>query len=128
MDILLLPTNELVYNLPELHDFIFNLFRNNPTNINKNNKLYCDIFTENTISWNRNEINISQPYKFTQEYSDNFKIGEGIIKLMDNINIFQVYIPLREQDHYLGTIYSKTVTSRDDQYYLRVIKSPEEFF
>ena len=118
MDITLLPSNELVYNLPEIHNFIFQTLKKETSN--KYNNIFCDIFTENAVSFDRENIHIDQPYKVLDEYQDTFKLNNGIINLMDNIKIFKIYLPLQDNNYYLGTIYANMIESRDNNYHLQL--------
>ena len=128
MDVILLPTNDLLNNLLEIHNFIFLECIKNISSLQKYNNIYCDIFTDNTVSFDKNDIDTThQNYNFNEEYCDNLNINDGILKLMDNIKIFKIYIPTSKKDNYLGTFYVNIIESKNNQHSLKIVNSSDKF-
>lgn len=126
MDITLLSSNDLLNNLLDIHSFIFVTCINNLSSLQKYNHIYCDIFTDNAISFDKKDIDTTyQNYNFNENYHNNF--DDNILKSIDNIKIFKIYIPTSEKDNYLGTVYVNITESKNNQNNIRIVDSTENF-
>ena len=128
MEFTLLPTNNIINNLPEVFNFLTMECSNNFDKLNKINDLYCDVFYSNEISYNKDDINIEKyNYKVTKEYKDDFIINTSVINCIDNVKLFRFYFPLPEFNYYLGSIYIYKKISKDEQNKFNVVTAPDNF-
>ena len=128
MNIVLLPTNELLNNLTEIHNFIFKNCITDISNTLKCKEIFCDIFSDDAVSFDKKDIDTThQNYNFIKDYKDNIKIDDEILKSMNDIKIFKIYIPIKEKNNYIGSFYVNITESKNNQNSLTIIHSSNNF-
>lgn len=124
MELILGCTNEIVFGMEEVHNYILNSIKNNQ--YNNNNILYTNPFPEQSecVSVYKSDIVMKDhnTYKQIGTNEDIFCSCDQYCDVMSNPIIFKILFPFQNHDCYLGTIVASFANSSNIQK-LRIIKN-----
>lgn len=128
MDITLACTNNIVYNMPEVHDYICKYIKNNNNNLSETTVLYSNPIPYHDtpiISFNRDDVipKNKSSYKHINRSNDN--IAEKYNNLSENRKIINIVFPL-DSDIYLGSIIVLSKNNNSNIYNINIISKSDE--